>query len=230
MYADIFGETMKPCALLICFASIALFGQTKDAGSKPKVQFTTNLGPFTVELEPQAAPVTVDNFLDYAKSGFYNGTTFHRVISTFMVQGGGYVVSGEDSYEEKTTGNPIASEARRASEMGMKNDRGTIAMARLPFPDSATCQFYINVVDNASLNYPEPDGAGYCVFGRVVQGMETIDKIRDVKTKIPSDRPIKPVIITNTKVIDQKGKKQAETKTAPKSAAPKNPSPKKQGP
>ena len=225
MYADTFGDTMKLHALFLCLASLALFGQTPGAGPNPKVQFTTNLGSFTVELEPQAAPKTVENFLDYAKSGFYNKTTFHRIISTFMVQGGGYTVDGE----LKATGKPVVNEARQAFEMGLKNDRGTIAMARTPLPDSATCQFFINVVDNAFLNYPGQDGAGYCVFGRVVEGMETIDKIKDVKTVIPGDKPIDPVVITNTKVIAPSTKKRADAKAAPAvsdKTTPKPPAPK----
>jgi len=185
--------------LLSIFAALALFGQTQDAEPKPKVQFTTNLGSFTVELNPNAAPKTVENFIGYAKSGFYNGTTFHRVIGTFMVQGGGHTVSGE----QKATKSPVVNEAKRAFEMGLQNIRGSIAMARTPNPDSATSQFFINVVDNVSLDYPSRDGAGYCVFGYVVEGMETIDKIRDVKT-LPGDRPVEPVVITNTKVIGLK--------------------------
>jgi len=216
---------MKLHSLLFCLASLALFGQTQSTEPKPKVQFTTNLGSFTVELEPQAAPKTVENFLDYAKSGFYNGTTFHRVISTFMVQGGGFAVNGE----LKITGKPIVNEARQAFEMGLKNDRGTIAMARTPHPDSATCQFFVNVADNAFLNYPGQDGAGYCVFGRVAEGMETIDKIKDVKTIIPGDKPIDPVVITNTKVIAPGAKKRAETKAVPAASdktPPRAPAPK----
>jgi len=182
--------------LLYIFAALALFGQTKDVVPKPKLQFTTNLGSFTIELNPDAAPKTVENFIGYAKSGFYKGTTFHRVIGTFMVQGGGYTVSGE----QKATKSPVVNEAKRAFEMGLQNVRGSIAMARTSNPDSATSQFFINVVDNASLDYPGRDGAGYCVFGYVVEGMDTIDKIRDVRT-LPGDRPVEPVIITDTKLI-----------------------------
>jgi peptidyl-prolyl cis-trans isomerase A (cyclophilin A) len=218
---------MKLRALIFCLTSLALFGQAKDAGPKPRVQFATSLGSFTVELEPQAAPKTVENFLDYVTSGFYDGTTFHRVIKTFMVQGGGIAISGE----EKTAGDPIVNEAKQSSEKGLKNDRGTIAMARTPLPDSATCQFFINVVNNDFLNYREgPNGAGYCVFGRVVEGMDTIDKIKDVKTMVPGDRPVEPVVITDAKVVAQvaqKGKKLAETKAESAQTTAKNPAPKK---
>jgi len=223
---------MKLQALLFCITSLALFGQAHGAGhkpnaeSKPKVQFTTNLGPFTVELEPQAAPKTVENFLGYARKGFYNGTTFHRVISTFMVQGGGHDAA---TGKEKATEGPVVNEARRAFEMGLKNDRGAIAMARTAIPDSATCQFFINVADNAFLDYPGQDGAGYCVFGRVVEGMETIDKIKDVRTG-PGDRPVEAVVITGTKAIAPDAKKQAGARAGSGKAAPKAPSPKNAAP
>ena len=199
--------------LLFSLAALALFGQTQSAGTKPKVQFTTNLGSFTVELNPEAAPKTVENFIIYANSGFYKGTTFHRVISTFMVQGGGHTVDGA----RKETRDPVVNEARQAVEMGLRNVRGSIAMARTSNPDSATSQFFINVVDNARLDYPGADGAGYCVFGHVVEGMDTIDKIRDVKT-LTGDRPADPVIISDTKVIGVR--RTAARNPAPKKSAP----------
>jgi len=194
----------------------ALFGQAQNASPKPQVQpkaqihsaapspkpnpkpiaqFTTSLGSFTVELNPEAAPKTVENFLKYVSSGFYKGTIFHRVISTFMVQGGGHTVDGA----EKPNNPPVVNEAGRALEMGLSNVRGAIAMARTSDPNSATSQFFINVVDNIRLDYKSEANPGYCVFGRVVEGMETIDKIRDVKTR-PGDWPIDPVIITGVKI------------------------------
>ena len=166
------------------------------APAKPQVAFTTSLGSFTVELDPAAAPRTAANFLDYVKSGQYKGTTFHRVISRFMIQGGGMTANGT----EKPTKAPIQNEAKTASEKGLKNVRGTIAMARTSDPHSATAQFFVNVVDNAFLDYPGQDGWGYCVFGRVVEGMDTVDKIKDVKTG-PGDRPVEPVLITDAKVV-----------------------------
>lgn len=159
--------------------------------ANPKVKFTTTLGSFTLELDPEAAPKTVDNFLGYVKSGHYKGTTFHRVIAKFMIQGGGMTAQGA----EKPTRAPIQNEAKQAQEKGWRNVRGTVAMARTGAPHSATSQFFVNTVDNAFLDYPGQDGWGYCVFGKVVDGMETVDKIRDVKT-LPGDRPQTPVVIT----------------------------------
>ena len=208
---------MKLRILLFSLVTLTLFGQAQSSNTKPKVQFTTNLGSFTVELDPEAAPKTVENFLAYASSGFYKGTTFHRVIKTFMVQGGGHTVDGA----LKKTENPVVNEAKQAVEMGLRNVRGSIAMARTSNPDSATCQFFVNVVDNARLDYPGADGAGYCVFGYVVEGMETIDKIRDVQT-IPGDRPADPVIISDTKVIG--------AKTPARNPAPRKPAPRKSAP
>jgi peptidyl-prolyl cis-trans isomerase A (cyclophilin A) len=139
-----------------------------------KVQFKTNLGDFTVELDVKAAPKTVENFVKYVGDKHYDGTVFHRVIPTFMVQGGGF----DKTMAEKPTRPPIPIE----SDNGLKNDKGTIAMARTADPNSATSQFFINVVDNDRLNKPSFDGWGYTVFGKVVSGMETIEKIRVVPT------------------------------------------------
>jgi peptidyl-prolyl cis-trans isomerase A (cyclophilin A) len=126
-----------------------------------------------VELYPDKAPKTVDNFLKYVADKHYDGTIFHRVMDGFMIQGGGFAAD----LNQKPTRAPIPLEAKN----GLKNDRGTIAMARTQIPDSATAQFFINVVDNAMLNAPSPDGYGYAVFGKIVQGMETIDKIKQSK-------------------------------------------------
>lgn len=178
------------------FAALtALSATTFAAVPKPRVTFTTNLGAFTVELEPEAAPKTVANFLTYARAGHYKGTTFHRVIATFMIQGGALTPEGK----EKPAGKPIQNEAKEALAKGLKNTRGAIAMARTMEPHSATDQFFINTVDNPFLDYPGQDGWGYCVFGRVVQGMDTVDKIKAVKTGL-GDKPIKPVVITSTAV------------------------------
>ena len=156
-------------------------GSTLFAGSvlaqsqaAPHVKFQTNLGSFTVEVYPDKAPKTVANFLQYVKDKFYDGTIFHRVIGNFMVQGGGF----DASLHEKATRAPIPLEASN----GLRNDRGTIAMARTSNPDSATAQFFVNVVNNDGLNAPSPDGHGYAVFGKVVAGMDTVDKIRGVAT------------------------------------------------
>ena len=148
---------------------------------KPRVQLLTSYGPLVVELEPELAPKTVANFLQYVKDGFYKGTIFHRVIDGFMVQGGGML----ESLEEKPARPSILNEAPQTFKAGLKNTRGTIAMARTSDPHSASAQFYLNVVDNPSLD-PHglgDEGYGYCAFGRVVSGMEVVDKISKVKTE-----------------------------------------------
>ncbi|HJV89167.1 MAG TPA: peptidylprolyl isomerase [Holophagaceae bacterium] len=174
------------------------------AGPKPKVLFKTTAGAFTVELEPEAAPKTVENFLGYVNSGFYKGTVFHRVIRDFMVQGGGFT----NDLKEKPAGASIPNEAKQALAKGLKNTRGTLAMARTWIPDSAKGQFFINVVDNrAKLDPPAPDGYGYCVFGRVVAGMDVVDKIRNGKTGIRDgmrDVPVKPVVVLEATEIKAK--------------------------
>ena len=137
------------------------------------LRFTTNKGVFDVELNEAAAPKTCENFLQYVRSGFYNGTIFHRVIKGFMIQGGGF----EPGLKQKTARDPIKNEAAN----GLKNDKYTIAMARTNDPHSATCQFFINVVDNSFLNHtaPTPSGWGYAVFGKVVSGFDVIHAIED---------------------------------------------------
>jgi len=175
------------------------------AEKSPKVRFKTNLGTFVVELNPEKAPITVENFLSYVNQKHYNGTVFHRVIDGFMIQGGGFGLEG-GRIVEKPTGKGIVNEGRN----GLKNDRGTIAMARTNDPNSATAQFFINVNDNAALNYPS--NGGYAVFGKVIEGMDVVDKIKAVETgesnitmrhpvtgqkmEMPSgDVPIKNVVI-----------------------------------
>ncbi|MGQ0657577.1 MAG: peptidylprolyl isomerase [Chromatiales bacterium] len=160
----------------ICLGLLLAVG-TASAETPPRVQLTTTLGPIVVELYPDKAPQTVANFLQYANDGFYDGTIFHRVIDSFMIQGGGFT----SEFEQKETREPIQNEASN----GLKNLRGTIAMARTGDPHSATAQFFINVVDNGFLDHTSPDeaGWGYCVFGKVVEGMDTVDKIRQVTTE-----------------------------------------------
>ncbi|MDT7515788.1 peptidylprolyl isomerase [Rhodoferax mekongensis] len=157
-----------------------------------KVVFQTTAGNFTVELYSDKAPKTVENFVQYVKDKHYNGTIFHRVIPNFMVQGGGFT----PTMQQKATRAPIPLEANNQ----LKNDRGTIAMARTADPHSATAQFFINVVDNQNLNAPRPDGYGYTVFGKVIQGMDTIDKIRTVPTTsagMYQDVPQTPIVINS---------------------------------
>ncbi|WP_297751818.1 peptidylprolyl isomerase [Hydrogenophaga sp.] len=143
-----------------------------QGAAAPKVRLNTSMGDIVLELYPDKAPKTVDNFLQYVRDKHYDGTIFHRVIDGFMVQGGGFT----SGFEQKATRAPIPLETGN----GLKNDRGTIAMARTSNPHSATGQFFINVVDNANLNAPKPDGYGYAVFGKVIAGMDVVDKIRAV--------------------------------------------------
>jgi cyclophilin family peptidyl-prolyl cis-trans isomerase len=158
--------------------------------------FKTNLGSFKIELDEKNAPITTRNFLDYVNSGFFNGTIFHRVINGFMIQGGGFT----PDMEQKDTKPPIVNE----SNNGLKNDAYTVAMARTSVPDSATSQFFINVANNDFLNYPAQDGFGYCVFGKVTEGMDTIDKIKNMATgNHPNghqDVPIEAIIIEEVSV------------------------------
>ncbi len=159
------------------------------------VILTTNHGKITLTLDAEKAPKTVDNFLSYVKSGHYDGTIFHRVIDGFMIQGGGF----EPGMKQKPTQDPIENEATN----GLKNDRYTVAMARTSDPHSATAQFFINVNDNAFLDYPGSDGWGYCVFGKVTDGTDVVDAIRAVKTgrrSMSADVPADDVIIEKAEV------------------------------
>ncbi|OIR02664.1 peptidyl-prolyl cis-trans isomerase A precursor [mine drainage metagenome] len=160
------------------------------AETPPRVELVTSLGTIEVQLDPQRAPKTVANFLQYVKSGFYGGTIFHRVIPGFMIQGGGFT----PDMQQKPTQPPIPLESRN----GLKNLRGTIAMARTANPNSATSQFFINLVDNPALDYPQPDGHGYAVFGQVIKGMDVVDRIAKVPTQDAGpyqNVPVTPVVI-----------------------------------
>jgi len=164
-----------------------------------QVMFETNQGNFTVEVYHDKAPKTVDNFLQYVKDGFYTNTIFHRVISRFMIQGGGF----DRELTEKPTRAPIVNEAAN----GLVNQTGTIAMARTSDPNSATAQFFINVADNQFLDYtsPEPDRIGYCVFGKVVSGMDVVFKISNLPTGNQrgfSDVPFRTVIIKRATIVN----------------------------
>lgn len=173
-------------------AALCALGAAHAQEQAPKVLFQTTAGNFTVEVYPDKAPKTVENFLQYVKDKHYNGTIFHRVIPNFMVQGGGF----SSNMQQKPTRAPVPLEASNK----LKNDRGTIAMARTSDPNSATAQFFINVVDNQNLNAPRPDGYGYTVFGKVTQGMDTIDKIRSMPTTsagMYQDVPQTPIVINS---------------------------------
>ncbi len=159
-----------------------------------KVRLKTSKGDIVLQLDAAKAPVTVENFLGYVKKKQYDGTVFHRVIEGFMIQGGGFTQSG-NTLSEKETGKGIVNESKN----GLKNDRGTIAMARTSDPNSATAQFFINVVDNGMLNYPS--NGGYAVFGKVIEGMDVVDKIKGTKTRadarLGGDVPVEPITITS---------------------------------
>jgi cyclophilin family peptidyl-prolyl cis-trans isomerase len=169
--------------------------QTRPAGP-PRVEMRIRQGKedwgwIVIELNPEKAPISVENFLRYVDEGYYNGTIFHRVIPTFMVQGGGFVALGQERKEGLRR--PIQNEAKN----GLLNARGTIAMARTPDPHSATSQFFINVADNKQLDFPSFDGWGYAVFGKVIEGMDVVDKIKNVETQAvgrekstPLDAPV----------------------------------------
>lgn len=166
--------------------------------ANPIVQFETNLGTLRVELDADKAPVTAANFVEYVSANHFNGTVFHRVIPGFMVQGGGYDVA----LREKATRPPIRNEA----DNGLRNLRGTVAMARTPDPHSAGAQFFVNLVDNGFLDHrgKTPDGWGYAVFGKVVQGMDVVDAMAKVPTRQQGGHeavPARPVVIAKATVV-----------------------------
>lgn len=170
-----------------------------SAAENPQVELKTNMGSIVIELYPENAPLTVQNFLQYVKDGHYNGTIFHRVIPGFMIQGGGF----STSFSEKSTRSPIKNEAGN----GIRNAVGMVSMARTADPHSATAQFFINVVDNPMLDFraPTKEGYGYTPFGKVVKGMDVVHKIEKVPTgrgQPPhTDVPVKPVIIETARVL-----------------------------
>jgi peptidyl-prolyl cis-trans isomerase A (cyclophilin A) len=188
----------KASFLALAFAGLTHSAIAQDA---PRVKFVTNAGEFVVEVYPDKAPKTVENFLQYVRDKHYDGTIFHRVIANFMVQGGGY----DQRYIERRTRAPVEHEGREAlAKGGPRNTVGTLAMARTNAPHSATAQFFINVVDNGFLD-PNPQQPGYTVFGKVVSGMETVQKIRMVPTSFggpfPSDVPRTPIIIQSASLL-----------------------------
>lgn len=186
--------------LALCLAPISqLFANEGELMTAEKVVIKTNKGDITIKLDADKAPVSVDNFVRYAKDGHYNGTLFHRVIPGFMIQGGGF----DTDFDQKSTNDPIKNEAGN----GLKNKRGTLAMARTPDPDSATSQFFINLSDNDFLNFRNetPQGYGYAVFGEVTDGMDVVDTIAKVNTGSRmghQDVPVDNVVIEEV-VIEQ---------------------------
>jgi peptidyl-prolyl cis-trans isomerase A (cyclophilin A) len=188
------------CVVVFAWLAVQAFGAqalaaepatAPSAAAPVRVVFETSEGRIVVEVLPDKAPKTVANFVQYVKDGFYDGTIFHRVIKGFMIQGGGFT----PAMVQKPTRPPVPIE----SNNGQKNVRGSVAMARTSDPNSATAQFFINVVDNAFLDYPGQDGAGYTVFGRVVEGMDVVDKIRAVPTG-GGDVPHTPVLIKSARI------------------------------
>jgi len=195
---------MNLCKLWTPFFILSATAPSPAAAANPQVDMKTSVGTIRLELYPSKAPKTVANFLQYVRDGHYDGTIFHRVIDGFMIQGGGF----DRSYKQKPTRAPIPNEAEAGVKAGLKNEAGTIAMARTADPGSATAQFFINVANNDFLNWGDPrgDGNGYAVFGRVVSGDDVVTKIAKTPTgrggPFPSDVPREPVVIESVKVVD----------------------------
>ena len=192
------GTPGAASAVLALLALASLAGGPAEATDRPRITFETTHGSFVLELDRTSAPETVENFLAYVRGGFYSGTVFHRVIPGFMIQGGGY----DKGFQRRSTRAPIRNEADRAGP----NDRGSIAMARTRDPHSATAQFFINVADNDFLNHrgKAPGGWGYAVFGRVAEGMDTVDRIAALPTgnggPFAKDVPLEAVVIRDARV------------------------------
>ena len=181
-----------------------VFAAGAACAANPQVDIETTAGTIRVELYPDAAPKTVDNFLNYVKAKFYDGTQFHRVIDGFMIQGGGFT----NEFYEKPTRPAVPIESEQSLKAGLKNVPGTIAMARTSNPNSATSQFFINVADNSRLNFRSPDAAGYgyTVFGKVVSGMDVVNKIAKTPTgaagPFPTDVPKERVTIKSARIVN----------------------------
>lgn len=191
-----FSLTRRAATAAIVLACLAGSAVAADA---PQVKLSTTAGDIVIALYPDKAPRTVANFLQYVREHHYDGTIFHRVIDNFMIQGGGF----DRNMVERKTRPPVPHEGRQAYARGLKNERGTVAMARTNDPDSATAQFFINVKDNAFLD-PTPANPGYTVFGRVVSGMDVVDKIRGVATGrsgMYDDVPVTPVVINSATLV-----------------------------
>nr|WP_245150704.1 peptidylprolyl isomerase [Pollutimonas harenae] len=210
LFSNTFSSTLRvfsiACAtsLALCLGSAAQAASSNSTegtsmSTNPRVSLQTSQGVILIELNAEKAPKTVESFLTYVKEGFYDGTVFHRVINNFMVQGGGF----DADMKQKQTHAPVENEANN----GLKNDRYTLAMARTSDPHSATAQFFINVADNDFLNFtsPTPNGWGYAVFGKVVEGTEVVDQIKAVKTGnkgFHQDVPLENVIIEKATVVE----------------------------
>lgn len=196
-------STRRVCLALVALGLVASQAWAQASAAAPRVRFATSAGEFVVEVYPDKAPKTAENFLQYVKDKHYDGTVFHRVINNFMVQGGGY----DASYAEKKTRAPVVHEGREAlAKGGDKNVVGTLAMARTNDPNSASSQFFINVKDNDFLN-PSVQAPGYTVFGKVVSGMDVVNKIKATPTgaggPFPGDVPKTPILINSATLLKQ---------------------------
>lgn len=192
---------LKQCIATVLCGLGVLVAATASAAQPVKVEIKTSLGAFVLELDPEKAPITVENFIGYVNDGFYEGTVFHRVMKGFMCQGGGFDQKApfETGYEKKTRA-PIKNEAVN----GLKNEKYTVAMARQPAKDSATSQFFVNTANNTFLNLGDPQAVspdGYAVFGKVVQGFEVIDAIEAAPSRPNGQTPVKPVVIEKATVL-----------------------------
>ncbi|MDO8278683.1 MAG: peptidylprolyl isomerase [Burkholderiaceae bacterium] len=197
----IFNATNPLRRAVLVAGMLACLGSQALAQTAPQVRFATNMGDIVVEVYPDKAPKTVENFLQYVRDKHYDGTIFHRVINNFMIQGGGF----DARYAQKPTRAPVAHEGREAlAKGGPRNVVGTLAMARTPNPDSASAQFFINVKDNAFLD-PTAQNPGYTVFGKVLRGMEVVDRIKALPTgaggPFGTDVPQTPVIINTATLV-----------------------------
>jgi len=189
--------------LSLVFAAALAITAAPALAANPQVELETSAGAIKLELYPEAAPKTVENFLKYVNAGHYNGTQFHRVIKGFMIQGGGY----DSEFRQRPTRPPIAIEAEQSVKAGLSNKPGTVAMARTGDPNSAQSQFFINVADNTRLDFRSPDaqGYGYTVFGKVIAGMDVVDKIAKAPTgaggPFPTDVPTERIVIKSARVV-----------------------------
>ena len=190
---------MKKIVASLCALALSLVCAVPALAANPQVEMKTSQGTLVIELYADKAPKSVGNFLQYVKDGFYNGLIFHRVIDGFMIQGGGF----EPGMKQKATRAPIENEAKN----GLRNEPGTLAMARTADPHSASAQFFINLVNNAPLDYPSRDGWGYAVFGKVVQGFDVVQKIAKLPTSnagMHQNVPTTPVVIESAKLLPEK--------------------------
>jgi peptidyl-prolyl cis-trans isomerase A (cyclophilin A) len=195
-YPAVFKASGRKFAFALMGILLAASAMAADA---PRVKFDTSLGSFTVELNPEKAPKSVANFLKYVSDKQYDNTIFHRVIPGFMAQGGGF----SKDMQEKSTRAPIELESKN----GLRNVTGSIAMARTSDPNSATSQFFINFVDNKMLDYPSPDGFGYAVFGKVIDGMDVINKMATIPTGSTNgmgDVPRTPIVVNSARLVTEK--------------------------